>query len=170
MTDKPVWLLDVDGVINTNRPGWSAAPRQGMAYADGTGWKMRWASALTTRIQAIHQAGLAEIRWCTTWCERTAQLGRMFGIGPFDDAFGTRPDHKTYGDLKAEAALAVLADGRRLIWADDAEVPAARDLFPQIASAEADGRALLIAPDERRGLQPADLDAVEAFAAAITAR
>ncbi|GAB7036225.1 MULTISPECIES: hypothetical protein [Catenuloplanes] len=53
--------------------------------------------------------------------------------------------------------------GRRLIWTDDEALPppgAARDALT------ADGRAMLVAPDSRRGLQPADLDAIEAFAGA----
>ena len=29
----PVWLLDVDGVINATRPGWHAAPRRSMVHS-----------------------------------------------------------------------------------------------------------------------------------------
>ncbi|KUL32677.1 hypothetical protein [Actinoplanes awajinensis] len=52
----PVWLLDVDGVLNANRPGWSAAPRRGMAYAGGTGFLMRWAPARLGRTLLIAPA------------------------------------------------------------------------------------------------------------------
>jgi hypothetical protein len=42
----PVWLLDVDGVINATRPGWGSPPRRASVYADGGDWPMRWAPAL----------------------------------------------------------------------------------------------------------------------------
>lgn len=164
-TNRPIWLLDVDGVINANRPGWGAAPRRAQAYADGTGWTMRWAPALIDRIRALHTATVVEVRWATTWCEHTDQLHRVFRVGPFPAAFGARPPHKTYGELKAEAVLAALATGRPVVWTDDAEVAAGRALYLRIAQAERDGQALLIAPRPNRGLQPGDVDAIEAFAA-----
>lgn len=46
MARPPVWLLDVDGVINATRPGWGSPPRQASVYADGDDWPMRWAPAL----------------------------------------------------------------------------------------------------------------------------
>jgi len=55
--DRPVWLLDVDGVINVARPGWGAAPRSGNAYSAGQAYRMRWAPALVERIRALHRAG-----------------------------------------------------------------------------------------------------------------
>lgn len=82
-------------------------------------------------------------------------------------AFGDRPMSKTWAELKVEAALAVLTSGRRLIWTDDGEVDAGRRLYPGIAAAEADGRALLIQPVSRLGLQPGHLGLIEAFAASV---
>lgn len=162
--NRPVCLLDVDGVINTSRPGWGGAPRK--TRIDRL--TIRWAPKMVTRIYNLHHAGTIEARWCSTWCgypDELAILGRILGLD-LAAAFGDRPASKTWGDLKVEAALGVLAAGRRLVWADDEEVAAARILFPEVAAAEADGRALLLAPRSTRGLQPEDLDAVEVFAAA----
>ncbi len=64
---RPVWLLDVDGVINVPRPGWNAAPRSGNACSAGTAFRIRWAPALLDRIRALHHTGSVEIRWCSTW-------------------------------------------------------------------------------------------------------
>lgn len=164
MTTKPVWLLDIDGVINANRPGWSTAPRK----VSCAGLTIRWAPTLIVRIRQLHRAGHVDIRWSSTWCGYPAQLDELstrFGV-EFPLAFGDRPPSKTWADLKVEAAIDVLSCGQRLVWTDDDEVDAARHLFPQLAEAEADGRALLIAPRSSRGLQPGDLDAIEAFATA----
>src|SRR5690348_3934124 len=41
-----VWLLDVDGVLNANRPGWGGPPRGGNAQSGGDLFRIRWAPAL----------------------------------------------------------------------------------------------------------------------------
>lgn len=159
-TDRPVWLLDVDGVLNANRPGWGAAPQSAMAYADTTGWRIRWAPKLLARIRALHASGTVEIRWATTWCPWAGQLERLFRLPDLGRAF-TDP---LFGDAaslaKRAAAFAVLEGGRPLIWTDDDEVPTGGALHRKLTGA---GPALLIRPDARRGLQPDDMDAVELF-------
>lgn len=160
----PVWLLDIDGVLNANKPGWGAAPRKTFC----AGFTIRWAPALLDRIREVHRSGAVEIRWCSTWCgypDQLAALARAFRLD-LASSFGDRPMSKTWAELKAEAALAVLAAGRRLIWTDDDEIGAARRMFPELAAAEADGRALLIAPRANRGLQAEHLDLIMEFAAA----
>lgn len=160
--EPPVWLLDIDGVINASKPGWSAAPRK----VSCAGFTIRWAPALIVRIRELSRAGLVEIRWSSTWCGYPDQLGDLstrLGL-EFPSAFTDRPPTKTWADLKVEAAIDVLGAGRRLVWTDDDEVGAARHLFPQLSEAEAQGRALLIAPRSNRGLQRNHLDLIEAFA------
>ncbi len=157
---RPVWLLDVDGVVNALNPGWGDTAR-----AKCAGLTIRWAPDMVARIRALHASGLVEVRWSTTWCgfpDQLAALGALLDMH-FESAFTRRPIPKTWADLKAEAAHMVLAEGRRLVWADDSEVGAARQLYPMVAAAEADGRALLVQPDSRSGLQPEHLDAIEAF-------
>jgi hypothetical protein len=162
----PVWLLDVDGVVNATQPGWSAAPFKGTAYADGTGYTMRWAPALTNRIRDLHTAGVVEVRWCTTWCAFADQLERMWRLPELARAFETPINGRLAAVAKLAAARQVLAEGRRLIWTDDTEVPTGGDLYDELT---ADGRALLIRPSGRRGLQPDDVDAIERFATADVA-
>jgi hypothetical protein len=162
MSDKPVWLLDVDGVLNASRPGWGAAPRKQMAYADGDAWPMRYAPALIDRIRGLVAADVLEVRWCTTWCAWADQLERIWRLPPLGRAF-TEPLNGSAASLaKLAAARQVLAAGRRLIWTDDAEVPGPGELYDELA---ADGRALLIRPAGSRGLQPEHLDEIEAFCA-----
>lgn len=161
-TEPPVWLLDIDGVINANKPGWGEAPRRIRC----AGFVIRWAPKLIVRIREIHREGVAEIWWATTWCgfpEQIDELSRQIGV-QFKRAFTDRPQSKTWAELKAEAAVEVLAAGRRLIWTDDDEVPVAPGFYPPIAKAAADGLALLIAPKSNRGLQPSHLDQIAEFA------
>lgn len=160
----PVWLLDVDGVINTIRPGWGTAPRKQHVWSatDRHSYLMRWAPALIDRIRKLHEAGTVELRWCTTWCPDADALEKLWLLPPLERALTEVPVPKgAFGwPLKAEAARAVLADGRRLVWTDDEAVPGSGALYDELT---ADGRALLIAPNPTRGLQPDHLDAIEAF-------
>lgn len=159
--EPPIWLLDIDGVINANKPGWGEAPRRIRC----NGFVIRWAPKLIDRIRELHRVGEHEIRWATTWCgfpEQLDELSRRLGVR-FERAFTERPMSKTWAEMKAEAAVAVLAEGRRLIWTDDDEVPTAPQFYPAIGLAERDGRALLIAPRPNRGLQPEDLDRIAEF-------
>lgn len=161
--EPPIWMLDVDGVINAfGKPGWGEAPRKRII----AGFVIRWAPKLIVRMKQLQAAGLIEIRWSTTWCGSRWELGMLAMTLGLDcaPAFADRPPHKTWGDMKAEAALDALGSGRRLVWTDDDEVGGARGLFPQFEEAEKDGRALLIAPRSNRGLQPEHLDQIEEFA------
>ncbi|GAA1793272.1 hypothetical protein GCM10009682_13930 [Luedemannella flava] len=160
--EPPVWLLDVDGVLNVQRPGWGAAPRRGMAVSMGEAWPMRWAPALIRRIREIHRTGVAEVRWCSTWCPDADQVERLFGLPPLARALTGRPRAGMAGDAaKLAAAQAVISDeGRALIWTDDTAVP---DEGPW-CDLMLPGRRLLIRPRAARGLQPGHLDAIEVFA------
>lgn len=160
---RTVWLLDVDGVVNATRPGWSAPPRSAMAYADGQGYRLRWEPKLIAAIHRVGKLADVDIVWATTWCDHVDQLERVFGLD-LPVAFGPRPAHLTYDEQKVDAARQVLARGDRLIWTDDNVVPAARGAHREFALAEADGRALLIAPKPSRGLRPEDVERIEAFA------
>jgi hypothetical protein len=169
-TGVPVWLLDVDGVVNANKPGWSAAPRQSNAYADGQSHRMRWAPALVDRIRSLHRSGTVEVRWCTTWCPWADQLERMLALPPLVRTLTAEQVVSPRVSLPAKLAVALevmLVERRPLIWTDDEAVPQGgpnRDLL------EAAGMPmLLVAPRMSRGLQRADLDAIEAFAAGLAA-
>lgn len=156
-----VVLLDIDGVINALEPPWRDTVKSKCA-----GLTIRWAPAVVERLRALHESGAVEIRWCSTWCgypDELAALGALIGLD-VPSAFTERPRHRTWGDLKVEAAVDTLAGGRRVVWVDDVEVSAGREFFPVLAGAERDGRALLIQPESRHGLTAAHLDEIEAFA------
>jgi hypothetical protein len=161
----PVWLLDVDGVLNAGRPGWGGSPKRRPVWSasDQTSYLLRWAPALLDRIRALHVAGVVEVRWCTTWCPDAGELERLWDLPPLARALDADPMPRGVAcrPLKLAAARDVLAGERRLIWTDDDAVPADRAARADLT---AGGRALLIAPRPNRGLQPPDLDRIEAFA------
>jgi hypothetical protein len=159
--NRPVWLLDVDGVLNATRPGWSAAPRNGTAYGGGHPYRLRWAPALISRIRALHHTESVTLRWCSTWCADADQIERLFALPRLERAWTDPVSHSAAPAAKLAAARAVLDQGSRLIWTDDDAVPTSGPVHDELA---ATGRALLIAPIPHRGLQPAHLDVIEAFA------
>jgi hypothetical protein len=162
----PVWLLDVDGVINTRRPLWGPELRRGTARSEGVDWPIRWAPELITRIRRLHVAGLVEVRWCSTWCPDADALERLFELPAFGRALGAA-DLDGVDDtdaVKLAAARRVLADGHRLVWTDDTAVPRSGPLFDELTG---DGTGLLIRPHPRRGLRPRDVNRIEAFARGV---
>ncbi|AVT39407.1 hypothetical protein [Plantactinospora sp. BB1] len=161
----PVWLLDVDGVINARSPQWGRAPRRAdvWSHADRCEYPMRWAGALVDRIRRLHESGVVEVRWCSTWCPEADLLERLWRLPVLDRALlcDPVPAGELGWPVKLAAAHAVLAAGRTLVWTDDEAIP---DRDRLLDRAVARGHALLIAPDPGRGLRPADLDAIETFA------
>jgi len=157
---KPVWLLDVDGVVNALEPGWSGPPRRGYASSGGHEYRIRWAPALVARIRALHESGVVDICWCSTWCVDADQIENLLGLPPLQRAWTVDVNGLAASLAKLEAARAVLASGRRLVWTDDLEVPTSGQVYEELT---AGGRALLITPVSRRGLQPEHLDLIEAF-------
>lgn len=161
MNNRPVWLLDVDGVINAPDPGWGAAPHSDHVYPGGPR-HMCWAPALITRIRALHDSGRVDIRWCSTWCSDADRLEALFGLPRLDRAWYDRLTSTAAAAAKLAAARDILDRDRPLIWTDDTEVPASGPVHDELTRR---GRTLLIAPSPRHGLQPDHLDAIEAFVA-----
>lgn len=157
-TDPPIWLLDVDGVINANRAGhgWHEAPRRGTAFHDNVAYKLTWAPKLVTGIRSIYREKLAEILWCSSWCIAAGQIERVLALPSFGKAAPDIVGGPEGWPVKLEAALAVRALGRRLVWTDDEAIPASGPL-------DNDPGALLIRPRPNRGLQPEDLKEIVKF-------
>jgi hypothetical protein len=161
-SDVPVWLLDVDGVVNAVRAGWRAAPSvlQIWSAADSYDYRIRYERRLVDAIRRIHATGLAEVTWCTTWCSEAVLLEEAFGLPSLPRAFTDRVTGPDASQAKVAAARRVIAAGRRLVWTDDVEVDRYADEGDRWA---ADGRALLINPNPTRGLRHRDLSRIEKF-------
>ncbi|MDI6102385.1 hypothetical protein QLQ12_27575 [Actinoplanes sp. NEAU-A12] len=120
----PVWLLDVDGVVNAFRSGWYARPRLVQVYsaADDYDYRIRYEPRLVDAIRRVHADGLAEVTWCSTWCSDAAALEDALGLPTLPRAFTEQVGGAAVCAAKLAAARRVLAAGRRLVWTDDVEV------------------------------------------------
>lgn len=160
----PVWLLDVDGVINANRPEWGAAPRQATAYTPSGSWKLRWAPALVAQIRAWHREGRVEVRWATTWCPDAGQLEHLWGLPPLHRCLSDdeAADRQLASAAKLRAALAVVElEGRPLIWTDDDAIPTEGPELDRLR--DAPQLTLLLAPQQNRGLSRQHVEDIASF-------
>lgn len=163
----PVWLLDIDGVVNacTPKPDPSIWPRNTWREAKILGFPCKAAQPVLDFILEVHESGRAEIRWHTTWQEDAQKFADEFGMPtlPIQDApeFNRRLyDNAMQGRdttwWKRPAAWRVLTQEQRpLIWTDD-------DITYSLGRRGQDemralGPALLIGPNERTGLTPKHL-------------
>lgn len=179
--ERPIWLLDVDGVLNaaTRTPDAAAWPtwRTGRATAAGGQWHITWAPPVVETIRRIHRAGVVDVLWLTTWEEAANEsLGPLLGLPELPVASRLRPGgsgRAAHGFVatragagnrwwKLDVAQQIL-DGeplRPLIWTDDdlSWEPGARAWAEQRPSPT-----LLIAPATDVGLTAEHLAAIEAF-------
>lgn len=155
-----MWLLDVDGVINVDKPNavWDSIA-EGHAIADHKWYRMRWAPLLIRHIRDMHVLGLVEVVWCTTWCDYAHNLEELWQLPKLKRAFTDFDINSSVTHMKVGAASNVLDSGRRLIWTDDV-VPRKKHLFTEEIAA---GNALLIGPDAWFGLTNTHITRIKTF-------
>ena len=172
----PVWLLDIDGVVNALAMGqpdaWPAdawvqrvvcaeVPSQGLVNLS-----IMAARPVLEFIAAVHEERRAEIRWHSTWrAAAVTGLAPALGLPPIPISIA--PEWASPVPLwwKIPAARRVAESGRRLLWTDDQ-----LELFrgdprnaAELAALDARAGTLLLCPDPDPGLTPADLDRIAAF-------
>lgn len=167
----PVWLLDIDGVINAlargsvrgsfPRDDWRRVlvetdlPELGRMLLP-----IRTARPVLDFVRTVHETGTAEVRWHSTW--RTAALTDLtpaLGLPVIPISIAPEWTDRPSGWWKLPAAQRVVASGRRLVWTDD-DIAVYLD---EIGDLAARSDALLISPDPVTGLQADDLARIEAF-------
>lgn len=152
-------LLDVDNVVNADRPRWPDKDRRAHLEHGGVRYPMRWSPQLIARLDGLHQRGVAEVIWCTTWCPQADALNALFGTG-FRAWWSEPVDAVAARRAKLDAAHAVLDAGFRLIWCDDDAIPRKADRLKIGLT----GDALFVVPYPASGLTPGHLRQIEAFA------
>jgi hypothetical protein len=163
-----VVLLDVDGVINVERPGWPGPHKRATVKSDGVSYPFRWSPDLIASLHDMFLLDLIEIRWCSTWAHEATKLNILFDLprlpGCWD--YASIPGHPTR-KLKLAAAHEVIDSGRRLIWCDDDAIPGSkhrRQLGLPPCSTDGSGTALYIQPNGITGMTQAHIWQIQKFA------
>ena len=161
--NRPVILLDVDGVLNP-MPQYGSVPNDNWpdwqrSMADGfTLW--------TSAIMASKIAALGDVHWLTTWNEDDAankMLSPLLGIGPFPVA-ASPSDRLVFGDeyWKPRAAAQFAEKHSHVIWIDDE----ANILWREWRDKHPPSNMLLVTPDFFNGFSEFDLDIIGAWLSA----
>lgn len=178
---RPVWLLDVDGVVNaiSQKPDGAVWPKKEWVTCTGrTGnaeWPILAAQPVLDFIAAVHTSGRAEVRWHTTWQHDALALAELLRLPEFgvQDCPEFYPERQLAGGAaavavrncwwKLPAAERVLGEeGRPVIWTDD-------DINREIGWRGRDrtlrtlGPILTISPPQHVGLTPRHLRQVDDF-------
>jgi len=183
---RPLWMLDVDGVLNAvaRRPdrGVWRDWRHGRATADGVEWPIWFSPTVTGTVARLHESGVVEVRWLTTWgVHANGELRELLGVPELEVA-GEPPhvsgDHGagSHGEAvareepedgtapwwKLEAVQRTLLDEpeRPLIWTDD-DLGGERDAVSWVERHVP--RRLLVSPRPDVGLTPRQLRAIRAY-------
>lgn len=166
---KPVLLLDIDGVLNataTKVPDW-IWPAHTWTRQHIDGFQITSSSRVVDFLTQVHDDGLAEIRWHTTWQDRALHVGEQLGLPEFAVqecpewpptselvAFWFRENWPTWWKYKA-AERVLTEEKRKLVWVDD-------DLFenlsaPRRQAMKSLGKVLLVNPIRQTGLDAGGL-------------
>lgn len=169
MSAIPVWLLDIDGVINacTRKPDTSVWPADAWEAKKVNGYPILCARPVLDFIVAVHKDGRAEVRWHTTWQKDAALIEQAFGLPslPVQDCpeFNTRYEIDHWFKLPA-AERVVMKEGRELIWTDDdLGYCKGGDDWVTLQYMKDERRVLTIAPHDNTGLTPKHLHRIDEF-------
>jgi hypothetical protein len=166
--ERPILLLDVDGVLNSPRRDLP----EGWARGRFNGYVLSWDPTITARLRELHETGRVEIQWLTTWTTDADRLlaepmGLPRGLRTHarDDAaptgfLGSLGGASGWWKLTAAQEVAAADSDRRIVWIDDDLAAQAEDTGEWLA---ANPHVLVVAPDLSTGLTHEQLDAVEAW-------
>jgi hypothetical protein len=192
--DGPLWLLDVDGVLNavTRTPDQAVWPdwRHGAAHAAGRAWPIAFSPSVTAAVRRLHEQGAAEVRWLTTWRrDANGDLRELLGVPAFEVVGEIEPEQPSPAARGAAADEHVPSHGAAVGGRPAPEwwkLAAVRDLLARLPAERPliwtdddlrfrpeavawvrthERSSLLVAPDTDTGLTPADLERIEAFCA-----
>lgn len=160
LTDPPIWLLDVDGVLNAFGLRTPPGPEL-RTFKSANGYMIIYHVELLKRLTALHESGRVEVRWLTTWEEQADEfLAEELGL-PRNLKVEGRMPYDSYGSewWKLTAARALYDEGHRLIWTDD-ELDIWMESITWLDTTDPD-QLLSYAPREDIGLTHEFLDQVE---------
>ena len=172
---KAYWFMDVDGVLNMFPRGTppkdikrgEATPFQmDKPYAGNTMFPITWSPSVLKRIRQMHEEGLVEVVWMTTWGRGVKYgLAELLDLPDFEVA--ADPEDHPYRSMgwqswwKAHAVRAFIEERNpsKIVWTDD-DLMYHKDKVQDIHEAV---DSMLICPQEHQGLTHRQLDKIEAF-------
>lgn len=162
---RPLWLLDVDGVLNALRVDVPGDHRRFPARTQGRTFVITYRPALMARIHTLHDQGVVEIRWLTTWCEDAATaIASRVDLPAFavEGAEDYRTDTGSHW-WKATVARRLVNQNpsRPLIWTDD-DLDWGHEIGELDWLVDHPAR-LVISPDPALGLTDAALEDIGRF-------
>lgn len=118
--NKPLVLLDVDGVINDLRSLSRFQVDHSILVFRSEEYMIHMPRDLPDLVQ--HLVAVAEVHWCTTWREKAnGEIARHLGIDPLPVITNRRGER--HAEWKPAAALPLvreaLASGREVFWIED---------------------------------------------------
>lgn len=133
MTEKPLLLVDIDGVLNPEprsngrRPEGYVTHRFNPTTSDGVDWVTRYRKPLRVWLNPQHGVELLkltefyELVWCTTWeAEANVWISPHLGLPELPVIeFGKNPPQPDPGIHWKTAAVIEYAAGRPFVWVDD---------------------------------------------------
>ncbi len=173
----PVWLLDIDGVINAladppDTKVWSARRwvRAKAESAHGIEWEILAATPVLEFLRKVTADGRAEILWHSTWQHHAVNVGAALGLPEWpvlpcpefemdSTAIAVPLRNRVSSWWKLPAALRVLEGGDALLWTDDD----ARFQLRRGDTAAWGDKALVIAPTAAKGLTGKHLRRIDAW-------
>lgn len=156
---RPVWFLDVDGVLSPYQPEW----RETFLYGDGRSsvGMVPFRQSVVDRVHWLHASGLVEVQWLTTWADEELGEWSRVGLGPF--LTGDRDAEGPFSWWKANAVHDFLSShpDRQMVWTDD-DIEVNPHRARRIREAGG-ARLLAVCPHRDRGLTDEDLDGIEVW-------
>lgn len=151
---NPIWLLDVDGVLN------ALSHRNGLVKTTVMGFPIRWSPEVIAKVSELSER--VEVHWCTTWSWDAAdKLAPVLGLPSFPVDAMPIPGKSNLSWEEDWWKFHVFKDyvraGREVIWTDD-DIPSLT-----LREYKDHETALVIRPNTRTGLTQHDLQKIEGW-------
>jgi hypothetical protein len=155
-------LLDVDGVLNAL----SSVDNPGDFWTDCRvdvvdGYSIAWSPSVVAFVRDLHDRGV-DVQWLTTWGRRANEQLRATLDLPELPVLGERGDgvEDTWWKLVLIQAVHQ-SDGVPFVWIDD-EIDYDQEAIEWLGTLPP-GRFLAVTPDSMTGIDPCDIERVNAF-------
>ena len=171
---RPVWLLDVDGVINVpwRHPQGGPWEREDWRRLRVANTDILVSQPVLDFITRMHEEGLVEVRWHTAWQEHALELGEALGLPVFpvqpspewaDRTTSVRPREGQVWFKLPAAQRVVEQEERALVWTDDDLAYRPTETTRALRAMRKLRPVLTVAPSDRTALTPKHLRQIEAF-------